>query len=215
MTIEQTDQLISLILNSVLMMLLSALLLSGAWLRQQFLVEQLEQISVRYRQLTQMSAEQTGLGQVATGQAVEPAARVSQARGKAAALKQVRDRRLRLRSQYRWSYAGMLVLHAALIVFGVSLLSLALRSLLVIDALVSVGLFLFVAGAIGLLSGISFSMVDVAKGSQQVGPLPQLLGQGLKRVMKLWHRLARRPAAVRNAALLMPARPPSSDRSVD
>ena len=209
MTVEQTNQLISLILNSVLMMLLSALLLGVAWLRQQALLERLEKVSARYRQLTQ-----AGLERAEPEPLAEPAAQSDPARLTAAGLKQVRDRRLRLRSQYRWSYVGMLVLHGALMTFGISLLSLALRSLLVIDTLISTGLFLFVAGSTGLIAGLSCILIDVAKGNQQVAPLPQMLGQGLRQGLKLWQKLARRPA-VRNAALLMPARLPGSDRPTD
>ena len=52
MSIEQTSQLILLILNSVLMTLLSSILLGGAWLRQNALMQQLSKTRSHYRQLT-------------------------------------------------------------------------------------------------------------------------------------------------------------------
>ncbi len=64
MSIEQTNQLILLILNSVLMTLLSAALLGGAWLRQNMLSQQLVQVQRRYQQMTHRPASSTAESQI-------------------------------------------------------------------------------------------------------------------------------------------------------
>jgi hypothetical protein len=151
MSIEQTNQLILLILNSVLMMLLSASLLGGAWLRQNMLSQQLQQIRLSYRLMTQDS----GLSQA----------------NLQAKLKKNRSDRQRLSQQYRWSHIGMLTLHMALLVFSVSLFALALRSLLSFDGLISTALFLFTLGAAGLLAGVGCILVDLWQGNGSLDSL--------------------------------------------
>ena len=58
----------------------------------------------------------------------------------------------------------MLLLHAVLLIFGTSLLALALRSLFLINCLISTALVLFALGVVGLVSGITCILIDLAQG---------------------------------------------------
>jgi len=187
MSIEQTSQLISLILNSVLMTLLSAALIGGAWLRQNGLCLQLQQVQRQYRRLThqQSSARISPLKANGTKETQER----NQLR---ANLKKVRDRRQRLIGQYRWSYTGMLLLHAVLLAFGASLLALALRSLFPIDGLISTALVLFTLGVVGLIAGASCILIDVAQGNSGGDTLSYSLAKILAQIAQESHRLSPR-----------------------
>jgi hypothetical protein len=156
MSIEQTNQLILLILNSALMMILSAALLGGAWLRQNMLFEQLHQIRRRYQLMTQN--QETKIRADAT---VAPGKTSPNQASLQSSLKKIRSDRQRLSQQYRWSHIGMLTLHMGLLLFSVSLLALALRSLLSFDGLISTALLLFTLGAAGLLAGTGCMLVGL------------------------------------------------------
>ncbi|MGB3297908.1 MAG: hypothetical protein WBA76_06530 [Phormidesmis sp.] len=119
MSIEQTNQLILLILNSVLMLLVSTALLGGAWLRQTMLSQQLHQHQIRYRTMAQ------GFERLMQPPAKEPKT-ISETISAKANLKKIRSDRQRLSRQYLWSHMGLLLLHGAVLIFSVSLLSLAL-----------------------------------------------------------------------------------------
>lgn len=176
MSIEQTNQLILLILNSVLMTLLSSLLLGGAWLRQNALLRQLNQTRAHYRKITRSPAIA-----LATEQALHPSANIQ-----ATELKYVRDRRAHINEQYQWSRIGTLVLHATLLIFSVSLFALALRALLAFDSLISTALFLFTVGAASLLIGIGCILVDFAKGNTDDDSLGQALSKTLRQLGQQW-----------------------------
>ncbi|MEM9946371.1 MAG: hypothetical protein AAF810_09950 [Cyanobacteria bacterium P01_D01_bin.36] len=180
MSIEQTSQLILLILNSVLMTLLSSILLGGAWLRQNALMQQLSKTRSHYRQLTR----------AVSGSATDPSAHTpSQTPSQTPAdLKQVRARRAQLSCQYQWSRIGMLILHTTLLTFSVSLFALALRSLLAFDSLISTALFLFTVGAAGLLVGTGCILIDFAKGNSSHDSLGQTFGRLLKQLNQQWKR---------------------------
>jgi len=160
MSIEQTNQLLLLILNSTLMAMLSAGLLGGAGLRLRSLSGQVNRVQRRYQQMMH-HLEQDDIS-------------VDRAR-LTVALKKNRGDRQRLSNQYLWSRLGMLLFHGALLVFGMSLLALALRSLLSFDKLVSIALVLFTLGAAGLLTGIGCTLRDFVQGSRDdnlnCGPL--------------------------------------------
>ncbi|MEM9089956.1 MAG: hypothetical protein AAGC93_14555 [Cyanobacteria bacterium P01_F01_bin.53] len=222
MSIEQTNQLILLILNSVLMSLLSAMLLGGAWLRQNSLSQQLHQVQRRYRQMTHQTAlnfaiasvtgsdspEQTPDRTAGVPQTIHQA--VNQAQAKAD-LKKVRDRRQQLSTQYRWSHIGMLTLHSVLMIFGVSLFTLALRSLLAIDLLISAALFLFALGAGGLLAGTGCILMDLAQGNSGGDSIGQALGKAMIELTHWWKSQGRqtfvgKPWAKPTMAMLMPAK---------
>ncbi len=178
MSIEQTDQLILLILNSVLMTLLSSILLGGAWLRQNALLQQLHRTRSHYRKLTR----KLSCPEVATT-ALQLSATIG---SHPAELKQVRDRKAQLVCQYQWSRAGMLVLHTTLLAFSISLFALALRSLLAFDPLISVALFLFTVGAAGLLTGTGCVLIDFAKGNSSTDSLGQTLGRFIQQLAHSW-----------------------------
>lgn len=59
----------------------------------------------------------------------------------------------------------MVLFHAVLLVFGVSLLALALRSLFLIDGLISTALVLFTLGVLGLIAGASCILIDISQGN--------------------------------------------------
>ena len=183
MSIEQTSQLILLILNSALMALLSSILLGGAWLRQNSLLQQLGKTRSHYRKLTRSSVT------TSTATALkQPTEQVIVTSTHPAELKKVRDYRQQLSWQYQWSHVGMLVLHLTLLTFSLSLFALALRSLLAFDPLISAALFLFTVGAAGLLTGTGCILVDFARGNSSSDSLGQTLAQVIQQVTRQWKR---------------------------
>lgn len=80
----------------------------------------------------------------------------------------------------------MLMLHAALIVFGVSLLALSLRSLFNFDGLIVLSLVLFAIGSFGLIAGSGCILMDLAKGNSQNDSLGRMLGQLIQRMVFLY-----------------------------
>lgn len=176
MSIEQTNQLILLILNSVLMTLLSAALLGGAWLRQSALSTQLQQVCRRYYQLTRQP------------HAAETYRRDANADSLKADLKRMRDQRQRLSNQYIWSHVGMLTLHVVVLIFGVSLFALALRSLLRFDSLISTALFLFALGSAGLLAGTSCILIDLLQGNNGGDSLGHSLAKVMRQLARWWRQ---------------------------
>ena len=76
----------------------------------------------------------------------------------------------------------MLMLHAALIVFGISLLALSLRSLFNFDSLIVLSLILFTLGSAGLIAGSGCILVDLAQDSSQNGSLGRLIGRLIRQV---------------------------------
>jgi hypothetical protein len=181
MSIEQTNQLILLILNSVLMALLSAVLLGGAWLRQNTLSLQLHRVRSRYRQVMKSSgmvSNSMASGSIeATGETSSPSE--SPKNTLRADLRRIRDQRQRLNNQYLWSRTGMLILHLALLIFGLSLFALALRSLLSLDGLIAAALVLFTVGAAGLLTGTGCILIDLVQGNSE----DESLGHSLAKAM--------------------------------
>ncbi|MEO0457020.1 MAG: hypothetical protein AAF152_10645 [Cyanobacteria bacterium P01_A01_bin.114] len=162
MSIEQTNQLILLILNSVLMVFLSTLLLGGAWFRQAALGQQLD------------SLRRTGQERL-------------HAPGGEAQLKSWRRQRHRARRQYRLAHSGMLLLYCALLMFLISLFALAVRTLILADWLVPMALGVFVCGIAGLLTGASLVLGDVYQSNLlQESPLKSLT-KVLSQVPR-WHR---------------------------
>ncbi|MEL6553126.1 MAG: hypothetical protein AAFQ63_06670 [Cyanobacteria bacterium J06621_11] len=170
MSIEQTNQLILLILNSVLMTLLTSVLLGGAWLRQHSLFKQLNQVRSHYYRLTHINNAKKTISQ--SPDALE--------------LRKIREHRQQLIYQYHWSRAGLISLHAAVLVFGVSLFALALRSLLPFDQLISSALFLFVLGAAGLLIGTGCLLIDFAQGNSRGESLGCTLAQVMQQLTQQW-----------------------------
>ena len=185
MTIEQTNQLILLILNSVLMMLLSAALLGGAWLRQNMLSQQLHQLRVRYQAVAHGVESPS-----------EPSAALKKTNAKAS-LKKMRSDRQRLNAQYLWSHIGMLMMHLVLLVFSVSLLALALRSLLSFDSLISTALVLFTIGTAGLLAGTGCILIDLMQGNSGGDSLGHSIGKAMTQIKHQWKKRKTAPLTAR------------------
>jgi len=190
MSIEQTSQLILLILNSVLMTLLSAFLLGGAWLRQNTLLRQIRQARSHYRYLTR---QEKSASASTTASAAPSAIALALPRKIVSAhqLKQVREQRQRLNYQYQWSRVGLLTLHVAVLIFSASLFVLALRSLLAFDGLIPAALLLFTIGTAGLLAGTGCVLVDFAQGNSNSDSLGRSLAQIVQQILRPWR--SRRP----------------------
>ena len=166
MSIEQTNQLILLILNSVLMTLLSAVLLGGTWLRQHALFNRLSQVRSRYHRLTNPAETFPHL--------------------EAHELKKTREHRQQLTYQYHWSRVGLLALHVSLLVFGASVFALALRSLISFDAFISSALFLFMIGVACLLIGTGCLLIDLAHGNSCGDSLGRTFAQVIQQLAQQW-----------------------------
>lgn len=175
MSIEQTDQLILLIMNSALMTLLSSGLLGGIWLRQHSLLQQLSEVRSHYHQLTRQDAT------------AHPDHPINQPAG-THALKQLRAKRARLQQQYQWSRVGTTMMHGAVLVFSISLFVLALRSLLNFNHLIPAALCLFTLGAAGVLAGISCVLVDFASDRSSGYSLGQTFAQLFQQLGQQWQR---------------------------
>ncbi|MEM8808248.1 MAG: DUF3301 domain-containing protein [Cyanobacteria bacterium P01_G01_bin.38] len=166
MSIEQTNQLILLILNSVLMVLLSTLLVGGAWLRQASLAQELDVLkrACRDRNYTLLNTSV-----------------------KETQVKSLRRQRHQAQRQYRLAYSGLLLLYGALVMFLINLLALALRTLVLADWLVPIALGLFIGGIVGLLAGAGLVLGDVYQSNLlQESPLKSL-GKVLSQLPR-WHR---------------------------
>ncbi len=181
MSIEQTNQLILLILNSVLMMMLSAALLGGAWLRQNMLLQQLQRLRLRSRAIA--TEFETHKFEPSASHLASSHLAASHLAG---SLKKMRSDRQRLSNQYLWSQVGMLTLHGVLLVFSVSLLALALRSLLSFDSLISTALTLFTVGSAGLLMGTSCILMDLIQGNSGGDSLGQSIGKTMSQLGHWW-----------------------------
>ncbi len=181
MSIEQTNQLILLILNSVLMTLLSSFLLGGVWLRQNSLLNQLNQTRSHYHRLTHQKASPKDTHKAPKKKPLAP----KSAGELANELKQLREHRQRLSSQYQWSRMGLLTLHLAVLVLSVSLFALTLRSLLAFDSLISTALFLFTLGAAGLLTGTSCILIDFAQGNSNGDSLGRSFAQVIQQLSRI------------------------------
>jgi len=186
MNVEQSSQLIMLILNSVLMMFLSAALLGGAWLRQHSLAQQLVQSRAYYQPNPTDGKNSAGSKPLQSD------------------LRRLRRDRLRLTHQHLWSRLATLILNAVLLIFGVSLFALALRSLLTFDSLISLSLILFTLGSAGLLAGTGCLLIDVAQGDSRTDSITQLIGSAIAQISSQQKRLSR-PASTAKPAIAKPA----------
>ncbi|OUC16474.1 MAG: hypothetical protein B0A82_01550 [Alkalinema sp. CACIAM 70d] len=126
MTVEQTTQLLQLILNSILMVLASGCILGSAILRQQGLDKALRHTSAERFQALQFADHRPTL-----------------------------HRKLRyLQRQVRLNHRVLLLLNVACLLFVASTLSLILRSLIDWVGLIHLSLFLFALGTGAFLAGV-------------------------------------------------------------
>lgn len=143
MSVEQTTQLIQLILNSVLMMVACALLLNRVSLRQTALEERL-QAARQYSDL--LSSEHR-----IDSHGIDRSTRVLQAK------KHLRQ----LQYRYKVVRYGVLADSYALLGAIASTLTLALRTLMNVEWLVPLSLGLFVIGVALLLLGVGLTLIDL------------------------------------------------------
>lgn len=137
MSVEQTSQLIQLILNSALMIVVSVLVLGALWLRHNAIADQLK---VLQRQFTRTQQMDLGLG--------------------VDALASLKQQRFQLQARYRLTRHSTLVMHYALLAFVTSLFTLAIRTVLNVDGLIPTALVLFVLGSAGLLTSVVITLMD-------------------------------------------------------
>lgn len=149
MTVEQTTQLLQLILNSVLMVLASGCLLGGAILRQQGLEKALRITSAERFQALQFADNRPAI-----------------------------HRKLRyLQQQARHNHRVILLLNLACLLFIVSTLSLVLRSLVDWVGLIHLSLFAFAMGTGAFLAGILWLLLTFAKNPRGDRPLHRIPNQ--------------------------------------
>jgi hypothetical protein len=155
MSVEQTTQLIQLILNSVLMTITCALLLGRAETRQAIAAERLQIALHHYDDLLKLSNLAGSFPEVSSFP-VEPTRRTSENR-----LLQAKKSLWQLQHRYKLSYRSWLALHYALLFSIVSTFALALRSLCQIEWLIPLALAAFVLGVSVLLLGVGLTLFDL------------------------------------------------------
>jgi hypothetical protein len=148
MSVEQTTQLIQLVLNSVLMVLACAFVLSGLLLRRSVLENRLQATSIEYFQIL----HRINLPRSASGGALQTNR-----------LLFLKKRLRHLQNQVKTSRASILGIYYALIVFAVSVFSLSIRSLIGAEWLVSGSMTLFIVGVVMLLVSLALVVFDLHK----------------------------------------------------
>ncbi|MBD1871807.1 DUF2721 domain-containing protein [Cyanobacteria bacterium FACHB-471] len=138
MSLEQTNQLIQLVLNSALMVSACVVILGGLLVRHTATHRQL-------RSLTQEYAELMGGSVLLRGDR----------------LLQVKHQLRQLRQQYQDAYRSILVIHYALFMFVLSGLTVALRTIANADWLITAALVLFIVGLVMLLLGLALALADL------------------------------------------------------
>jgi hypothetical protein len=155
MSVEQTTQLIQLILNSVLMTITCALLLGRAETRQAIAAERLQIALHHYDDLLELSNLAVASPETSAF-AVEPVRRTSDNR-----LLQAKKNLRQLQHRYKLSHRSWLALHYALLFSIISTFSLALRSLFYLEWLIPLALAAFVIGVSVLLLGVVLTLCDL------------------------------------------------------
>ncbi|MBD0337148.1 MAG: hypothetical protein ICV62_16795 [Cyanobacteria bacterium Co-bin13] len=135
-TVEQTTQLIQLILNSALMMAIALAWWGVVWLRHSAIAAQLQAHQRRMAQLRGVE-----------GQSIEQIAHL-------------RQLRLQIQARYRLTRHSALVMHAVLLALVGSVFSLALRTLMGGNWLIPLALVLFVLGIGGLLLSVGLALLE-------------------------------------------------------
>ncbi|EKQ68259.1 Protein of unknown function (DUF2721) [Leptolyngbyaceae cyanobacterium JSC-12] len=133
MSVEQTTQLIQLILNSVLMSVACALVLGGLTARHSAIAEQLQALHFTEELTLEPTRSRRG---------------------------QSRNQIRRLQYRYTLSRYSVVVAYYALFFAIVSCLTLALRGIINWNGLISLALVLFVVGVATLLVSVGLTLVD-------------------------------------------------------
>ncbi len=136
MTVEETTQLIQLVLNSVLMVLACSFVLGGLLLRRSVLENRLQITSVEYLQILNRFEQ--------------PPERLI-----------ILKKQLRyLQQRVKFSRNGILVLYFALMLFITSTFALSMRTVLASEWLVSSAMVLFTIGIAVLLFSVAIVLLD-------------------------------------------------------
>lgn len=147
MSLEQTNQLIQLVLNSALMVTACVVVLAGLLVRHTATHRQLRSLNQEYSALTGDSAM--------SGSATPGLIPLKGDR-----LLQVKHQLRRLRQQYQDAYHSILMIHCALLCFVLSSLTTALRAIASADWLIHLALILYVVGLAILLLGLGLALAD-------------------------------------------------------
>ncbi len=146
MSVEQTTQLIQLILNSVLLTVACALALGRLGIRQATVEEHLKAASRHYSDLLELRGEMEGNGKVLPLQS-----RLNQAKK---ALRQLQQR-------YQALHQSLLATHYAFLFAVISTFMMALRALVNADWLITLAIGLFVVSVSVLLLGVGWTLVEI------------------------------------------------------
>jgi hypothetical protein len=146
MSIEQTDQLIRLVLNSLLLVLICIAVVNGLLMRQTAFANRLRLTQKEYLELL------GGAGLFRTDR-----------------LMQLKVQLRQLRYHYRVAHASLLTAHYALLLCMSSTVIVACRMLLPSNWLIHTALVLFVLGTIVLLFSIGLTLLDVYATNHSLG----------------------------------------------
>ncbi len=146
MSVEQTTQLIQLILNSVLLTVACALALGRLGIRQATVEEHLKAASRHYSDLLELRGEMEGNGKVLSLQS-----RLNQAK------KTLRQ----LQQRYQVLHQSLLATHYAFLFAVISTFTMTLRSLVNADWLINLAIGLFVVSVSVLLLGVGWTLVEI------------------------------------------------------
>lgn len=136
MTVEQTTQLIQLILNSALMMAIALVWWGVVWLRHSAVVAQLQ------------------------GHQRRTACFIAAGSLDAEQLAYLKHQRIYLQARFRLTRHGVLVMHGVLVALVGSLFGLSLRTLFGSNWLIPLSLVLFVVGIGGLLLSVLLTLME-------------------------------------------------------
>lgn len=145
MNVEQTGQLIQLILNSLLLVTTCVIVLSSLLMRYSSIVHRFRAAQQEYFKLLQ-GAEQF--------------------RGDR--LKQLHSQLRALRQHYRLTHLSVLIAHYALLFCVASTLVMAFRAFIPVDGLIHLALALFVIGITILMISIGVTLFDLYRANQSV-----------------------------------------------
>jgi len=145
MTVEQTSQLIQLILNTVLMLAVCGLVLMGLLIRQGTIQQQLHWVNREYREQLMGTALLQG-----------------------DRFHHLKLQQQELRRHYRQAHASILIAYSALILLVMSTLTLSLRTLWNQGWLIPASMLLFVIGNGVLLLSVGIALWEVRSSTQSL-----------------------------------------------
>jgi Protein of unknown function (DUF2721) len=145
MTVEQTSQLIQLILNSVLMVTACVIVLGVLLLRHTAVNNRLQQMNQEYFQLLSNAVTLRG-----------------------ARLLQIKAQLQHLRQRYRTSHHSLLSVYYALILLVISTFLVALRTMVDWQGLITISLVFFTLGVGVLLLSVGWALLDFRRSQRSL-----------------------------------------------